>query len=98
MNHPELFDICASRHRGQATSVAANKQVDKLNDRKLVYAAISERRNGLTVDELAAIIDCGPNQISGRFTELAAQGLIYKTDERRKTRSGATAFVWRIKQ
>lgn len=51
---------------------------------------------GITLDELAAEWSVSPNTISGRFTELAAGGLLRRTTRRRATRSGASAVVWEI--
>lgn len=95
MTQPLLdFDVCARKHGGAATSADANRRVDKHTDRRLVLDCLHIKPR--TLDECAEILACPPNAISGRFTELAASGLIIKTGERRPTRSGATAFVWKI--
>lgn len=94
---PELWDVCAARHGGIATSVEANRQVDKLNDRAEVFRIVHRYgSHGVTLDEVSALMGRMPNAISGRFGELAMQGLIYRTTGRRATRSGASAFVWRV--
>ena len=49
---------------------------------------------GVTCDEVCAATGRVPNQISGRFTDLARDGLIMRKGERRATRAGASAHVW----
>ncbi len=48
---------------------------------------------GCTLDELATLYDCPPNQISGRVSELKRLGLVVHTEQRRKTRTGSSASV-----
>jgi hypothetical protein len=98
MNQPDLFDICANRHRGAETSVSANLRVEKNTDRALVLSLLCLSPAGKTLDEVSAVLGRPPNQLSGRFTELVAAGQISKTDERRNTRTGATAAVYQFKR
>lgn len=52
-----------------------------------------------TLFEVAAAIEVGQNQISGRFTELKFEGLIEETGQRRKNpTTGATANVYRLRE
>jgi hypothetical protein len=75
-----------------AAAVAQKRAADV---RKLVLSLIrGAGQRGCTCDEIAAAIGKTPNQISGRFTDLADLGLIMRSAERRPTRAGATAFVW----
>lgn len=95
---PDLFgyadDVCSRKHGGVETSMEANLRVDKMNDRRRVLALI-QGAGGYTLDQVSAILERPPNQISGRFSELAAAGLICRTSERRKTRAGSSAYLWK---
>jgi hypothetical protein len=52
-----------------------------------------------TLFEIAACMELHDHQISGRFTELAADGLIAKTGQRRpKPETGCDADVWTLSQ
>ena len=50
---------------------------------------------GLTVDAIESELKLSHQTASARVHELWRGGLIEKTGERRQTRSGATANVWR---
>lgn len=52
---------------------------------------------GLTADEAAEAINKTVHAIRPRVTELAQDGKIEKTGERRKNASGLGANVWRVK-
>ena len=49
----------------------------------------------LTADEVAAKLDEDVLSIRPRISELAVQGKIIETGQRRKNRSGKSAMVWR---
>jgi hypothetical protein len=51
--------------------------------------------NGLTACEVAAILDHDVASTRPRITELAKLKKVEPTGERRRTRLGATAIVWR---
>lgn len=88
------FRLCRNRHSGNPESVAAHAVGDKAHDREEVFGVIHRLgRHGATVDEVAMLLDRSPNQISGRFSELKAQGRIVKTGTRRSTRTRASAAV-----
>ena len=90
-------DICLRKHGGAETSVEANKAVRKERDRELIYGHIQAARHyGHTLDELSVLQDRPPNAISGRLTELQAQGKIVHTGRKRQTRSGCSARVYTI--
>ena len=93
----ELFDVCARKHKGNKESRKAFQSIkDRLTDMQLVV--LSWVRNagdeGLTCDELSAILGKGENVYSGRFSELHFKGLIKKIGTR-STRNGHPAAVWR---
>ena len=52
---------------------------------------------GLTADQVAAEMGRSPGAIRPRISELAADGEIVKTEERRANASGLKASVWRVK-
>jgi hypothetical protein len=92
---PVERDICARKHGGVDTSVAADKRVQKERDRNLILAYIKAARDyGITLDEMCIQLERKPNEISGRFSELRNQEQIVATSRRRLTRTGATARVW----
>jgi Fic family protein len=51
---------------------------------------------GLTCDEIEQILDMKHQTVSARILELRRKGLIEDSGERRKTRSGRKAVVWRV--
>lgn len=48
----------------------------------------------VTTDEISTLFGKPPNAVSGRLTELKRDGLLVKTDKRRKTRTGRYARVY----
>ena len=90
-------DICENRHGGADTSVQANKKVQKTKDRELIYGYIYHAgRFGHTLDELCVMLHRNPNEISGRITELKAEGRIVDSKERRLTRTNSWARVYKV--
>ena len=88
-------DVCASRHGGAETSVAADKKVKKEADRQLIYDYIvASKHYGHTLDELSILLHRPPNSISGRLTELSYQRKIIYSGRKRRTRSGCLARVY----
>lgn len=77
----------------QPTSLDAWDMRDREGDRLLILRMIIDA-GPITLDAIAERLKRSPNSISGRFTELKADGCIERLKERRKTRSGATAFLW----
>ena len=52
MSEPDQFDVCKSRHRGNAQSIKANPSASsKTRDRDAVYGLIAS--NGITSKEIA---------------------------------------------
>lgn len=93
-------DICLGRHGGNAESQEAHERVKA--GKTDVWARIMDYARskplGVTCDECAQHFGVSPNQISGRLTELLAQGRLVRTAERRKTRSGCMAKVLLVTQ
>ncbi len=81
----QLFDATYSRHGGNAQSVAANlvahptKQTWR--DRVLTYMAYREQAGfaGTTLLDACRAFNKERGQLSGRFTDLSAAGLIVRT-------------------
>jgi hypothetical protein len=69
-------------------------KTDRTADERMVLAELA--RGPKTADEVAASRNMAPNQISGRFTKLWKDGLIERTGQRRPTRTGSAAAVWRV--
>ncbi len=83
------FDVCESRHGGNAQSEAAFVRATESGSRSRDYwsamAAIDAAGvRGLTGKEFAAMVGKGFNAVSGRFAELKRDGLIRETGERRE--------------
>lgn len=84
-----LFDA-TSRLAGEAAARSVGSRREKI----LRYLT---ERGPATLFEIAAHYDYFDHQISGRFTELAKDGLIVRTGERRqKPETGCVADVWRL--
>ena len=95
-------DITARKHKGNEQSVAAQitrkPRAQSQRNRVFLHVKASGLR-GITADELATQWGEELNRISGRFTELAARGIIERRKHNgkritRKTRSGSQAAVW----
>lgn len=92
-------DITANKHGGNSESVLAqSRRKHGANaQRERVFRAIRERgTDGLTVHELAETWGVTPNAISGRFSELKADGRIEKVGTRANSngnRSGVCVAV-----
>ena len=66
----ELFDICRTKHRGNAQSNAANPaKFSKQRDRSLVYELIRDSA-GITSKEIAEVLGRPLHTFSGRISEL----------------------------
>lgn len=78
MNQMTFADITYNRHGGNVNSTIANAKVSKEKDREAVldFVKLYSDRNGVTLKEVCSMWGRSPNQISGRFTELKADGLI----------------------
>jgi predicted ArsR family transcriptional regulator len=74
-------------------SIEAHHARDRCGDAREVLRLLIQR-GPATIDQVAEWMDRQPHAISGRFTPLAKDGLIIRTDRREKTRTGSTAIVW----
>lgn len=90
-------DVCARKHGGDLNSKLAHGKLlgHKAEQREKVrrYVASCCGR-GATCDETALALGVFPNDVSGRFTELARDERIKRNGERRTTRRGNWAAVW----
>lgn len=77
-------DVCAVRHGGNVNSEIANFKAGetKSRDREAIRSLIEQSVDGLTLKEACKIMGRLPNQISGRFTELKADGLTFTNGRR----------------
>jgi hypothetical protein len=88
-------DICKNRHCGADTSILADRRVQKVQDRELIYGYIKRAgKFGHTCDELSVLLYKTPNAVSGRLTELRINGRIVTSDQTRLTRTGSKARVY----
>ena len=75
-----MDDICINRHQGNPQSKEANRKVLKLKDRKFIVDYLT--KNGKAYSkQLARAMEKQLNQISGRISELKADGIIEGTEE-----------------
>ena len=93
---PDLFDICAARHEGNAESAAANRRTNKSRDRARILAHLRTVPDA-TCEEVEIALNMGHQTCSARFSELKRDGEILAVEERRATRSGCLARAWRGK-
>lgn len=90
------FDITANRHKGNAESAAANQQIHETKERQRerVYRYVLSRGyEGATINEIAEWMGVADNRISGRVSELLTLGRLFRTERKRKTKSGCNARV-----
>lgn len=94
MNYqPDLFDICANRHKDNEFSCTANAKTDKNRDRARILAYLTTVRDA-TCDEVEVALGLNHQTCSARFSELKMSGDIWATTKR-PTRSGCMAQAWR---
>ena len=89
-------DICQNRHKGNLESKAAFQTLlPGLSHRRHHVLSLIQNAGleGLTVHEAAELLETTPNAVSGRFTELKKDGLIYKVGKR-PTSSGSLAGIY----
>lgn len=82
----QLFtdDICARKHKGSITSIAANKRARKhkvANTAKILNFAIKNMGRCYS-KQVARAFGVDLNVISGRFSELKELGMLAETGER----------------
>jgi hypothetical protein len=79
----DFADITARKHKGEPTSVAANKRIApvKANWREKVLTFIAEQGEATLMDA-CKYFNKERGQLSGRFSELRQLGVIKKVGER----------------
>lgn len=92
----EVPDICRNRHKGNPESEAANLRTAKQQDRARIAAYLTDRV--ATCDQIEQALNMRHQTASARVSELLKDGLIERTGERRKTRTGCGAAVLRLKK
>lgn len=81
-----MKDICENKHGGTFTSKAAFERAQPHMSKSqldVLFAVEMSLDIGLTAKEYANRNGLQLNTISGRFTELAREGWIMRTDEKR---------------
>jgi predicted transcriptional regulator len=81
------------------TRMQAYAQIEKELPRlqqMVLYALRVYRAHGLTAQETEGVTGLQQSTVSARLTELHSAGLIYDKGDRRKTRSGRNAVIWRV--
>ena len=80
---------------GSDTSEAAAASIDAGSMREIAYKAIQHSGlHGMTSDELEMTIGMRHQTASARIRELAMNGRVFDSGQRRQTRSGRKAVVW----
>lgn len=95
---PTLFDwvdICASRHRNNPESAAANLATNKHRDRARILAHLGTVEDA-TCDEVEVALGMNHQTTSARMADAKAAGLIVPGSGKRKTRTGCLAQAWRV--
>lgn len=97
---PGQLDLDFSRSNFDACSLVAfesiKPHVNMLQALVLEAIRLSDS-GGLTCDDVEAILGMSHPTTSVRILELRRKGLIYRTGEKRPTRSGRPAHVYRVK-
>jgi hypothetical protein len=92
---PDLWDICARRHGGDAQSVSANKVTDKSRDRSRIVAYLATVSDA-TCDEVEIALSMNHQTCSARFSDLKRANHIIPGNGKRPTRSGCLAQTWKL--
>lgn len=94
---PPRGDPCANFHGGDPASRDAFEQQGEERRRamrKEIWLTVRDcGATGATCDEVEARLGYSHQTASARLTELRADGLVVRTGQRRRTRSGASAHV-----
>lgn len=89
-------NLVAYRHDAPDTSVdAAIAAKPKSGKQRLAIYNLLRDRQGLTADEISLLLDLPAQSVSARLNGLAHDQLILDSGDRRKTRYGRNAIVWR---
>lgn len=82
----DQLDVCASRHGGSETSVAAHERIIHTKEethQKIMKLVRARKGYGVTVKEVAGAFGVQVNTISGRLSELKQRGKLKDSGERR---------------
>lgn len=91
-------DICANYHGGADTSISAfasTPDKKRTKDRMMIMVAL-DIHPGQTCEELEEFLQMKHQTCSARISELLKMGKIVDTGERRLTRSGKKARVYKV--
>jgi len=80
-------------HAPVDTSIEAAEQIDAATLRRQVVAVMARWPEGLTADEVAAVLGRDRLAIRPRLSELKRLGLVRDSGQLRKNRSGRNAAV-----
>jgi hypothetical protein len=90
----DTMPVAAGTVDTSVEAAAAARESAAQNRRLILSLVTGAGLRGVTLDEVSAATGKPPNQISGRFTDLERLGLINRSGQRRKTRTGREAHVW----
>jgi hypothetical protein len=76
-------DICSNRHKNNPASVEANKRTDKARDRETILNYFRCRGRSY-LKEVERNTGIGKTTVSGRLSELKADGILRETDVRKE--------------
>lgn len=79
-----IFDVSEAKHQGNQESKAANLKAHphKAQSRELVMHVLRIKGSkGATCKEIASYLNLPMHKVSGRCTELVAEGRAFKTSE-----------------
>ena len=83
-------------YKDGTTSKAAAESMAKTLPRLRAMVKGAFKQGPATADEIAATLDISRLAVRPRVTELAKQGIIAETGERRPNESGRSAKVWAL--
>jgi transcription initiation factor IIE alpha subunit len=83
----------------EQTSQDAYRSLDDVRGkiRKRVYSVMLNLHDGATSEELERLTELSGNTVRPRLKELERDGFVFKSEDRRPTRSGRDAIVWKLK-
>ncbi len=96
----DLYNGTPPHERKSETSREAAQSIEPvaLSLREQVFAEIKRCGDyGATCDQIEHSMDGRHQTISARVRELALSGRIFSNGDKRKTRSGRNALVWRVR-
>lgn len=94
MQYP--IDFCARYHGGDRESLNAHASINVSALKEKVLGAVKQLGDA-TSDEVEAYLGMTHQTAAARMAELKHDGELVPTGERRKTRSGRFAKVWKVR-